>query len=139
MVATNKAGTTGASKRQRAASPTPEDIIRCGRDIMHRDPFKIKAQATEESLFRSLFGCAPAVALTVWTMVSDDAEALPIGATMLHFLWALLFLKVYGNQATLLSLAGRPDDKTFRKWVWIFIPRIANLQTQVVSLFLLLL
>jgi hypothetical protein len=132
MAASTKATGGGTAKRQRAVSPCPDDIIRCGRDIMHRDPFKIKASVTEEGLFRSIFGCAPIVALTVWTMLQED-NTLPVGTTMLHFLWSLCFLKVYGKQSSLLSLVGCPDEKTFRKWIWIIIPCIANMQPEVVS------
>jgi hypothetical protein len=99
MMAPTKTTTAapGAAKRQQAVDPSTEDIVRCSRDIINRDPFKVLSNLTEEERFRSLFGCAPAVALTVWMMLTKD-ECLPIGATMLHFLWSLLFLKVYKNQ-----------------------------------------
>jgi hypothetical protein len=73
--------------------------------MMHRDPFKVKAKTTKDGVFRSLFGCAPLVALLVWTMLLES-NTIPFGGTMLHFLWTLLFLKVYDNQSTLLSIAG---------------------------------
>jgi hypothetical protein len=60
-------------------------------------------------------------------------ETVPGGGTITYFLWSLLFLKVYGSTEVLLKVAGNPDAKTFRKWVWQFIYAIGNLQPVLVS------
>jgi hypothetical protein len=49
-----------------------------------------------------------------------------------HVLWALLFLKTYGNEAQMSAMA-QVDRKTFRKWIWIVVPGIAQLYEKVVS------
>jgi hypothetical protein len=56
-----------------------------------------------------------------------------------HLLWTLYFLKVYPREAPGCSAVGGSkgaiDPKTFRKWVWLFIERIAELADEVVSIF----
>ena len=42
----------------------------------------------------------------------------------MHLLWALLFLKRYDTEHTNHSITGA-DEKTFRKWVWIFVDMLA--------------
>lgn len=115
------------TKQQRQVVPDKEDIIRCARDMMHNSQYISKAESTEERTFRCLFGCAPEVALTIWTMLLT-MDVVPADGTITYFLWSLLFLKVYGSTEVLLKIAGNPDAKTFRLWVWRFIPAIANLQ-----------
>jgi hypothetical protein len=123
---------TQAPKRQRESAPDKEDIIRCARDMMNKSCYVVKAPASEDRTFRTLFGCKAEAALAVWTMLITMGDV-PLGGTITYFLWSLLFMKVYGSTDVLLKVAGNPDAKTFRKWVWLFIPRIANLQPQFVS------
>ncbi len=56
-----------------------------------------------------------------------------------HLLWTLYFLKVYTREApgcsTVGGSKGAIDPKTLRKWVWLFIERIAELADEVVSIF----
>jgi hypothetical protein len=120
------------TKRQREAAPDVEDIKRCARDMMHNSRYVVKATSTEDRTFRSLFGCCAAVALDIWTRLVT-METVPEGGTITYFLWTLLFLKVYGSTEVMLKVAGNPDAKTFRKWVWSFIPPIGNLQPELVS------
>jgi len=44
-----------------------------------------------------------------------------------------MFLKTYGNEATLCSLAGGVSKNTFHKWSWIMIYAISYLEPYVVS------
>jgi len=44
-----------------------------------------------------------------------------------------MFLKVYATARVHCSLAGGVDEKTFWKWVWIFVHEIANLEAGMVS------
>lgn len=48
-------------------------------------------------------------------------------------LWALMFLKTYAKESVLSGMAGSVDEKTFRKWVWLFVCAIASLESNVVS------
>ena len=47
-------------------------------------------------------------------------------------MWVLMFLKMYGKESAMSSMAG-VDEKTYRKWVWIFVFKIADLEALVVS------
>jgi hypothetical protein len=118
-------------KRQRYARPSADDILRKGRFIMHDDPFKESAPATEDRHFRALFGCPVDVALHLWLMLVDH-DLVPSGATMKHFLWALLFLKVYPTDLPMCRMT-KADPKTTRKWVDIILDSIACLEPIVVS------
>ena len=56
------------------------------------------------------------------------------GAKPKHLLWALLFLNVYFTMEIHCSIAGWPSAKTFAKWSWYFVKRIAELKEDVISL-----
>jgi hypothetical protein len=47
-----------------------------------------------------------------------------------HLLWTLLFLKVYGTE--ILSALAKTSRKMFRKWYWLVLPLIAEMDTYVV-------
>ena len=64
-------------------------------------------------------------------LLSNDL--LPEGGHPCKFLWALMFMKIYGKERNLYSLAGGVDKKTFRKWAWLFVVAIAYLEAEVVS------
>ena len=50
-----------------------------------------------------------------------------------HLLWALHLAKVYASESVLSSNVGSPDEKTYRKWAWLFLDRLASLSFHVVS------
>ena len=80
-----------------------------------------------------------AVRLVAWDLISVpcDAEDDLSHARPEHMLWALLFLKIYGNETEMATLCGADkgsiDEKTFRKWTYIFVRRMACLLLDVVS------
>jgi hypothetical protein len=95
----------------------------------------------------SFFGVTPAVCVQVWNLLqfpvlqsatNDLAYAKPAE----HLLWALLFLKKYGDEREMSLIAGGKDgpvnEKTFRKWSHIFVSFIAGLLYDVVSLLLVI-
>jgi hypothetical protein len=91
----------------------------------------------------SFFGVDPAVVVELWDLIEvpffDDGDL--SHAQPKHLLWALLFLKKYGDESEMAALcgdfnSGAIDEKTFRKWRTIFVKRIASLKYNVVSLFL---
>jgi hypothetical protein len=102
------------------------------RDIWRRDPTVERSLLTEERDFRASFGCGVIVLLSLWELLMAH-DMLPPGGTLEHLLWTCMFLKVYGNQRTLCTMAGGVDQETFRKWVWKFIAAIAPLESSVVS------
>jgi len=122
-----------ATKKQRTEDPSPDDFMRLGRAIWSKDPTKANASSTEDRKFREFFGCGNEVACLVWKLLAQN-DLVPNKGTMEHFMWTLLFMNLYAKDNTLASLAdGKPDPKTFQKWVWQFIYALAMLETEVVS------
>lgn len=45
-----------------------------------------------------------------------------------HMLWAIIFLKTYGTEGAMCDMVrnpDRPDEKTYRKWIWLWIEAIS--------------
>lgn len=82
--------------------------------------------------YRATFGCAPAVASMVWSMIVANTTTLLPGAKPEHLLWALMFMKLHCSESVLAILCGGVHEQTIRKWCWYFIAKIANLQYQVI-------
>lgn len=78
---------------------------------------------TCERRFRSLFGTSPLICSIVWGILKSE---IPPGGEPRHLLWALLFLKTYGTEHTL-RVMTKVDEKTQRKWVWLFIELISSI------------
>lgn len=76
---------------------------------------------TSERRFRSAFGVSPTVCAILWQRIS-----LPAGCKEKHLLWGLFFLKVYDTEHVSRSFP-QVDEKTYRKWVWIIIEKISEL------------
>ena len=49
-------------------------------------------------------------------------------------LWALVHLKVYSTVEIHCSIVGWPSAKTYSKWSWYFVKRIAELKDEIISL-----
>jgi hypothetical protein len=120
-------------KRKKSSTPTVEDLLLLGKDMMNRSEKKMGAPETEERRFRELFGVSPTVALIAWNLM-DAASLLPKGGSLKHWLWTLCFLKVYAKEQPMCSLCGGIDPKTLRKWVHAFIEAFTILEGAVVSI-----
>lgn len=77
--------------------------------------------------FRLHFGVPPIVCSDVWRRGSFKKGTKPI-----HLLWALLWMFTYVTEKVLCRLIG-VTEKTFRKWGFPLIERIAAIGTGVVS------
>ena len=86
----------------------------------------------EDRRFRSFFGAGVTVVLLGWQKMKDQG-LIPERGLVVHYLWALMFMKLYSNEAALCGHAGGVDPKTFRKWIWPFIRAISELEYTVVS------
>jgi len=75
--------------------------------------------------FKSMLGVTPAIAAVVWIRLPLLERR---GQRRLHFLWALLRLKVYATDEVCANIA-QVDPKTFRKWPWHFIRMMARMKT----------
>ena len=125
-------------KWHRASKPTLGDLLMKGREIWGRDQNIVRSTMTEDRDFREFFGCGALIALQLWNLLFTTGT-IPVGGTLMHLLWTLLFLKVYPQSSVLSRLCGGADPKTIRKHVWGedldigFIEAIANLEPFVVS------
>ena len=118
------------------ARSTEMEVIEVAREIWHRGRnSKVKAASSEDRDFREFFGCGLSVASEVWDVLKKE-DVLPQDGLTCHLLWALMFMKIYGKEKNLCTLAGGVDKKTFRKWAWLFVIAIANLESSVVSNYL---
>ena len=117
-------------KKQRMGDPDLGYLLDKAREMMNREN-RQAGTATEDRRFRELFGCGPIVALMLWNLIMT--ETMVPGSTVVHMLWALMFLKTYAKETTLCSLAGGVDEKTFRDWSWPLVSAIADLEPLIVS------
>jgi hypothetical protein len=72
------------------------------------------------------------VYVSVWKKI-DPAKSMPRGVRSYHLLWSLYFLKVYPVEEQGSSNIGGVDEKTYRKWLWLFVTAISYLEYPVVS------
>ena len=112
--------------------PLTEQFLREARRIWRRDPDKERSERSEDLDFRPHFGCCPLVASSLWNLL-QTTEYTPEGGKTEHLLWTLMFIKIYGKQKQMCSLAGGVDHDTFRKWTWLFLRAIELLEPHVVS------
>jgi DDE superfamily endonuclease len=108
----------------------PAIFVELGNSIMQRHA-KTRSAKTEERRFRGHFGTSPEICSILWDMV-DPGRTMPKGARPKHLLWSLAFLKLYLNEEALSGLAGGVDEKTLRKWTWIFVYAMSDLEAIVV-------
>ena len=98
-----------------------EEFARVADRMLRRAPGLNKG--TSERRFRGLFGVTPHICSLVWTLLRDKA---PCRASPKFLLWALLFLKVYATEHVNAGISG-VNEKPFRKWQWIFVRLISEL------------
>ena len=88
--------------------------------------------ATEYRRWMSCFGAEPPVVAELWARINPE-ETMPPGVKAEHIMWALYFLKVYNaEEVNTQNVEGNPVEKTFRKWVWLFIEAISYQEYPVV-------
>ena len=107
----------------------PNIFLHLGKEIMNRN--KQTCLFTDLQHFESFFGAHPSICSVVWNKFVDEAT-IPKGGQPYHLLWDCMFLKTYNNEACLSSTVG-VDEKTFRKWNWLFVKAISDLEDEVVS------
>lgn len=74
--------------------------------------------------FKTFFGVCPTICSIVWKELNKNG--LPQGALPKHLLWCLSFLKQYSTEHCRRSLF-RSDEKTIRKWTWIFVKLLSDM------------
>ena len=74
--------------------------------------------------FRAMFGVPSKTAHLLWVTLDVDILG-PPGGKRTHLLWMLMFLKEYCTQDSLSGIC-RVTQKTFRRWVHIFLDCVTN-------------
>lgn len=80
-------------------------------------------------IFKSFYGVSPEVCSQLWHMMDDKPE----NAEPKHLLWAFIFMKSYNTEHVNAGLV-MCDEKTFRKWVWLFIDMLSSLQLVMITI-----
>ena len=70
--------------------------------------------------------------MTTWSLLELNHHT-PTDGYVMHMLWAMMFIKVYSKEVTMLKMAGIKCGKKFRKWIWSSINALGELESQVVS------
>ena len=113
---------------QRMMRFPPELFLGLGNEIMSRHGVGRRS----DRRFRSTFGTTPALCSILWEKL-EPWRTMPKGAQPKHLLWGLMLMKLYLNEHALAALAGGVDEKTISKWAWMFVAKIASLDSDVVS------
>jgi hypothetical protein len=108
----------------------PHVFEQLGSELMQRDDPRRQTR-TGERRFRSTFGTSAAVCSRLWYLL-QPGKTMPQGASPRHLLWALMLLKIYSTESVLSTMAQGVDEKTFRKWAWMFVDEISYLEASVV-------
>lgn len=74
--------------------------------------------------FVDFFGASPLVCSTIWNLLSENYVH-PDGSQPKHMLAAFHFLRVYNIESVNRALFDS-DEKTLRKWIWLYIRILAT-------------
>ena len=83
--------------------------------------------------FRACFGAPGSIVADIWNRI-EARGPIQSGGEPKHLLWALVHLKVYSTVEIHCSIVGWPSAKTYSKWSWYFVKRIAELKDEIISL-----
>lgn len=73
--------------------------------------------------YKSFFGATPLVCSLIWDRIKHDV---PNGSEPKHLLWSLSFLKQNAVEHYRRSIFNA-DEKTIRKWTWLFVQLLSDL------------
>ena len=108
----------------------PNVFAQVGNDIMGRA--QERPGMVSNRRWRSLFGASPLVCSILWGHIDPpNNRALPPNAEIKHLMWALIFLRDYNVEENHSLLTG-VDEKTHRKWQWLFVDEIAMVEYKVI-------
>ena len=101
------------------------------KQISNRNRNSNCCDATEERRYRAYFGTSSFITSNIWYKLYK-ADLIPEKGQPKHLLWGQLFLRIYNSEEVHAGLAG-VDEKTFRKWSWLFIKATSYLASRTVS------
>jgi hypothetical protein len=110
-----------------------------------RDTFKKKngcknktTTRLDHEICQSLIGTSYEICAELWNLI-NPVLSVSRDAQPKHLLWGLLLMKQCSTEEVNARLVGGADNKTHRKWSWLFIEQaIANLKASVASVLVLL-
>jgi hypothetical protein len=117
-------------------SMAPSDFAAIARKVYEKrkQGYKKKSWArTDKDICSSFLGTSFAICAELWNLI-NPLVIVSKDATPEHLLWGLLLMKLYSTERAHARLVGGVDEKTFRKWSWLFVHAIASLDKEVVSL-----
>jgi hypothetical protein len=79
---------------------------------------------TKARRYKALFGVSAATCSRLWALVKPSS---PSSAGSRHLLWTLYFLKQYSHEEVNAAFC-QCDEKTFRKWSWMVMQVLADLE-----------
>ena len=94
---------------------------------------KSRSLKVRDRRFKAAFGTSSMVIAILWQATKDSIAKVHPSVRDVHILWCFHFLKVYTTETVHAATLHAGDEKTLRKWVWIFLEAISNLQEEVVS------
>jgi hypothetical protein len=129
------------AKRQQDIS-TIDEFYMMAKDVQRRSGQKINAADTEDRRFRDFFGVGVHMGIIIWTLLYEN-DLLPEAAIVPHLLWTMYFLTCYPKQEEGCAAAadankGAIDPKTWRKYIWPMIYALSDLESVVVSFYIVL-
>jgi hypothetical protein len=118
---------------QHLLNVSPEEFEEEARKVLRLPTGADKMSAsTEKREFRSSFGVTFEVCSDAWRRL-EPKRRISKFAEPKHLLWAFVFLAVNGSEPVNCRLVGTGDRKSFRYWSWLFVEKISNLESEVVS------
>ena len=103
----------------------------------NRQNFDTNWTTVNQRRWSANYGTSPHICQCLWKLVTEK-DPLPRGGSFYHLLWTLLFLKTYMTELVMSGMIG-VDEQTYRKWLWIILPRIGNLKERIVSCYIIVL
>ena len=91
-----------------------------------------RSEKEQKKDFAHFFGTCPVVCADLWNRL-DPINKINTKAQPRHLLWSLLFLYKYYDEKSNCQIVGIKDPKEFRKWTWVFVKQIADLECDIVS------
>ena len=85
--------------------------------------------------FKEHYGVSATICSITWNMLVSESS-IPQNGSPKHILWCLMFLKTYSTTGCL-AKTFCVDEKTVRKWIWLFIEAISTIQDDIVSNFII--
>ena len=119
------------------ALPVPIDIAtmaNIAREVLGIPLEKKYTEKRDDETYRGFFGASIDVITILWNRIQPNltGQDSSAGAHPKHLFWALVFLKVYSTTLVHCRIVGWPDPKTYRKWSWYFVRKIADLKFDVI-------